>query len=130
MQEATEYYALIEYDEDQSELATQAFSDCLDQGWVVDGVLSQSISQTTELWRLRDGITESIAAYVPYKNDISVRISQVPDFLDDIDALVKEHYPDLEVCWFGHIGDGNLHLNILKPPELDINEFQEQKHFK
>ncbi|MCY4142309.1 MAG: FAD-binding oxidoreductase [Gammaproteobacteria bacterium] len=126
LRETTEYYALIEYDEDQSELATQAFSDCLDQGWVVDGVLSQSNSQTDDLWRLRDGITESIAGYVPYKNDVSVRISQVPEFLDDIDGLVKEHYPDLEVCWFGHIGDGNLHLNILKPPELDINEFQER----
>lgn len=126
LQNASEYYALVEYDEEQNELATQAFSSCLDQGWVTDGVLNQSGAQTDELWQLRDGITESIAGYVPYKNDVSVRISRIPGFLSDVDRVVSEHYPDLEVCWFGHIGDGNLHLNILKPPALDIAEFQER----
>jgi hypothetical protein len=31
--------------------------------------------------------------------------------------------PDFEICWFGHIGDGNLHLNILKPADLSKDEF-------
>ena len=52
-----------------------------------------------------------------------MRISRLPDFLDDVDELVAQRYPDFEVCWYGHIGDGNLHLNILKPEALSIDEF-------
>ena len=33
-------------------------------------------------------------------------------------------YPDFEVVWFGHIGDGNLHLNILKPENWDVQDFK------
>ena len=80
------------------------------------------------MWTLREGITESIAPFTPYKNDIAVRVSDVPAFLDDIDRLVGAHYPDFEVCWFGHIGDGNLHLNILKPKNLAIDAFYERCH--
>lgn len=122
----TQYYALLEYDESATDVATQAFSECVENGWITDGVLSQSESQSERLWELRDGITESIAADTPYKNDISVRISEVPGFLDDVGDVVTTHYPDLEVCWFGHIGDGNLHLNILKPPDVGILEFQDR----
>ena len=80
------------------------------------------------MWTLREGITESIAPFTPYKNEIAVRVSDVPAFLDDIDRLVGAHYPDFEVCWFGHIGDGNLHLNILKPKNLAIDAFYERGH--
>ena len=52
----------------------------------------------------------------------------MPGFLADVDRLVAEHYPDLETCWFGHIGDGNLHLNILKPPGLDLAAFHRRCH--
>ena len=47
----------------------------------------------------------------------------MPQFLAEIDAIVGEHYPDFDVLWYGHIGDGNLHLNILKPENLDKDEF-------
>ncbi|MCY3885235.1 MAG: FAD-binding oxidoreductase [Gammaproteobacteria bacterium] len=122
----SKYYALLEYDESMTEVATQAFSVCVNHGWITDGILSQSISQSKRLWEIRDGITESIARFTPYKNDISVRISEVPGFLDDVEGIVKDHYPDLEVCWFGHIGDGNLHLNILKPQNVGISEFEKR----
>ncbi|MNO69790.1 putative FAD-linked oxidoreductase [compost metagenome] len=47
----------------------------------------------------------------------------MPAFLKDIDTIVEANYPDFEVVWFGHIGDGNLHLNILKPENLSKDEF-------
>ncbi len=52
----------------------------------------------------------------------------MPDFLDEVDALVQESYPDFEVCWYGHIGDGNLHLNILKPQGLAPEAFFQRCH--
>ena len=98
----------------------------MDSGWVSDGVISQSDAQAAQLWRLREGITESLAPYKPYKNDVSVRISAMPAFLEETQALLARAYPHFEVVWFGHIGDGNLHINVLKPEALDHAEFVRQ----
>ena len=120
------FYALLEFEASTEEVANQAletFEFCVEQGWVVDGVMSQSQQQLENLWKLREYISETISHWTPYKNDISVTVSQVPAFLHDIDAIVAKHYPDFEIVWFGHIGDGNLHLNILKPENLSKDEF-------
>jgi FAD/FMN-containing dehydrogenase len=86
-------------------------------------VISQSDAQAAALWRLREGITESLAPHTPYKNDISVRVSAMPAFLAEAQSLLGEAYPHFEVVWFGHIGDGNLHINVLKPTELAMQAF-------
>lgn len=120
------FYALLEFEapyEPIMDEAMQIFEYCMEQGWVLDGVMSQSIAQAQELWKLREYISETISVFTPYKNDISVLISRVPEFIADIDSIVSENYPDFQVCWFGHIGDGNLHLNILKPENLSKDEF-------
>lgn len=120
------FYALLEFEastEEVANLALETFEYCVEQGWVVDGVMSQSEQQLQNLWKLREYISETISHWTPYKNDISVTVSQVPAFLKDIDAIVEANYPDFEVVWFGHIGDGNLHLNILKPENLSKDEF-------
>jgi FAD/FMN-containing dehydrogenase len=126
--EPAAFYALLEFDASRGEPAAACFEACVERGWVTDAVLSQSEAQASELWQLREGISESIAPYTPYKNDVSVRIAAVPAFLAEVDAVVKDAYPDFEVCWYGHIGDGNLHLNILKPAVLDANAFFERCH--
>lgn len=120
------YYALLEFEAISDGVMDDAmalFEKCVEEGWVVDGVISQSETQAKNLWRLREGISESIAPHTPYKNDISVVVSRVPEFLTEIDDVVTKHYPDFEIIWFGHIGDGNLHLNILKPAELEKEDF-------
>lgn len=123
---ACPFYALLEFEassEPVSEAALATFEHCVEQGWVLDGVMSQSEQQLQNLWKLREYISETISHWTPYKNDISVTVCQVPAFLHDIDAIVAAHYPDFEIVWFGHIGDGNLHLNILKPENLSKDEF-------
>jgi FAD/FMN-containing dehydrogenase len=122
------FYALLEFDEAELETAMAIFERTVEEGWVTDGVLSQSEGQAADLWALREGISESIASYTPYKNDLSVRIAFMPEFIEEVDALVASSYPDFEVCWYGHIGDGNLHLNILKPAELAGETFYERCH--
>ena len=115
------FYALLEFEASTEEVANDAlaiFEHCVEQGWVLDGVMSQSEQQLQNLWKLREYISETISHWTPYKNDISVTVSRVPAFLKDIDAIVEANYPDFEVVWFGHIGDGNLHLNILKPDNM------------
>ncbi len=122
------FYALVEFDASMNAAAATVFEACVEAGWVTDAVQSQSETQAKDLWQLREGISESIAPYTPYKNDVSVRISAVPGFLEEVDRVVTAAYPDFEVCWYGHIGDGNLHLNILKPAALDGAAFFERCH--
>ncbi len=122
----TKFYTLLEFEAPYEPIMDKAmaiFEDCMEQGWVVDGVMSQNLAQAAELWKLREYISETISVFTPYKNDLSVLISYVPDFINEIDHIVSSNYPDFEVCWFGHIGDGNLHLNILKPENMNKDDF-------
>jgi FAD/FMN-containing dehydrogenase len=120
------YYVVTEFDavdERAQEAGLAAFEHALEQGWVGDGVMAQSEAQAAALWRLREDITESLASRRPYKNDVSVRISAVPAFLHEMQALLAREYPQIEVIWFGHIGDGNLHINLLRPDRLTEQAF-------
>jgi len=123
------FYALIEFEvdhESKEENALQAYEACAEESLVIDGVMSQSLQQAKDLWRLREDISETISAYIPYKNDLSVIISKVPEFLDKVEERVTQNYADFKVLWYGHIGDGNLHLNILKPESMEVSEFFEK----
>jgi FAD/FMN-containing dehydrogenase len=119
------YYVVTEFDGDEAaqDAALAAFEQGLDRGWISDGVMAQSDAQAAALWRLREGITESLAPHRPYKNDISLRISALPAFLHEIQDLLGREYPHFEVVWFGHIGDGNLHINVLRPADLAEADF-------
>jgi len=123
------YYVVTEFDavdEKAREIALATFEQAVEKGWVSDGVLAQSDAQAAALWRLREGITESLAPHRPYKNDVSVKVSAVPAFLHEMQALLTHEYPQIEVVWFGHIGDGNLHINVLRPDDLDEVAFVAQ----
>ena len=120
------YYVVAEFadegDEDEAAVLA-AFEHCVAQGWVSDGAIAQSEAQAAQIWFLREDITESMARHVVYKNDISVRISSMPAFLSESFALFGREYPEFDVVWFGHIGDGNLHISIVKPAAMERGDF-------
>ena len=123
------FYVLIEFEQSSEadlERAMELFETCMEEGWVEDGAISQSLSQAENLWKLREDLSETLSQWKPYKNDISVSVSKMPAFIEKVDALVAEEYPDFEIVWFGHIGDGNIHLNILKPDDLTVEVFTER----
>lgn len=128
LQDRYPFYALVEFEtsENADIQVGQLIERCMGAGWVGDAVLSHSESQRRALWRLREDISETIARWTPYKNDISTTVSNVPLLLERVESLVATHYADLEVVWYGHIGDGNLHLNILKPEDTSVSAFQER----
>lgn len=99
------------------------FEHGMEQGWIVDGVISQSETQEKTFWRYREDISESLSPFSPYKNDIAVAISKVPQFMHDLDQILTTAYPTWTVVWFGHIGDGNLHINILRPDGMSKETF-------
>ena len=123
----TPFYALIEFENDSERIEAALFDAveaCMEKGWVIDAVMSQNVGQARALWRLREDISETLTRWTPYKNDISATVGNVPELLSRVDAVVHQHYPSWEVVWYGHIGDGNLHLNILKPEALDVAVFK------
>lgn len=123
---ASPYYLIVEIDAPAGgplDQAMSVFEELLEKEMIQDGILSQSPQQSRQLWRLREEISEATSHYSPYKNDVSVRISKVTDFLTETQELLNSSYPQFRVIWFGHIGDGNLHINILKPDDLSIPAF-------
>ncbi|AOE49736.1 FAD-linked oxidase [Kangiella sediminilitoris] len=120
------FYCLLEFDATSEEIIERALS-CFESGLedeaILNGVMSQSQQQADELWKYREYISETISSRKPYKNDIAVTPDKVSDFLHKVDSIVSEHYPAFEVIWFGHIGDGNLHLNILAPEDMEYKDF-------
>lgn len=125
----TPFYVLAEVEcpnESDEAKILEVFEKGLEEGWVLDGVISQSEVQAKTFWRYREDISESLSKHSPYKNDISVAISLVPPFMEDLDQVLAKAYPTWEVVWFGHIGDGNLHINILRPQGMSKEDFVQE----
>ncbi len=121
-----EWYVVCEVEcpsETSEQKIMSVFEECLEQAWVLDGVISQSEVQAKTFWRYREDISESLSKFSPYKNDISVAVSKVPAFMSDLEAVFAKAYPTWTVIWFGHIGDGNLHINILRPIGMSKENF-------
>lgn len=118
------YYLVVDFEgEGQEDKALSLFEQALEKGFISDGVLSQNQTQYKELWKYREDISECISYRSPYKNDVSVKISLIPDFLKTTEEYMSTKFPGFEVVWFGHIGDGNLHINILRPEEMALEDF-------
>ncbi len=123
--EPSSHYVLLEAEAGEAAaleaFVEQAFSDEL----ATDGTLAQSAAQAAELWTLREGISESLSSTgVPHKNDIALPVAGLEAFCADMETWFTSEYPDWEICLFGHIGDGNLHVNVMKPDALPEGEFR------
>jgi FAD/FMN-containing dehydrogenase len=95
-----------------------------EEGIIADGVLAQHATQARELWALREGISESLSATgMPHKNDISLPIAALAAFTRELDAVFAREYQGWELCVFGHVGDGNLHINVMKPDAMEKPAF-------
>ncbi|RYE84341.1 MAG: FAD-binding oxidoreductase, partial [Myxococcales bacterium] len=91
---------------------------------VTDGTMAQNGTQAAQLWALREGISESLSATgLPHKNDVSLPVAGLEAFCAELQGVFEARYPDWEICLFGHIGDGNLHINVMKPEGLDKATF-------
>ena len=126
-------HALIEVEVPQPgeaahEATHDALAECLadaqDEGTILDAVLAATEQQARELWALREDTSESLHHHHPHKSDIAVPVAVLPSFLAKWRECLAEHLPDVEAVVFGHIGDGNLHLNLLKPPTEDAHAFK------
>lgn len=128
------WYVLIEISSGQSIQAARQmieglFEKAFDTGIANDAVLAESESQRTAFWHMRESMS---GAQRPeggsIKHDISVPIAKVPEFLRQASIAVNEYTPNVRICAFGHLGDGNIHYNISQPVGADKQEFLSHWH--
>jgi FAD/FMN-containing dehydrogenase len=81
------------------------------------------------MWKLREEHSEAQKrAGANVKNDVSVPVSAVPELLARGTAACEALLPGIRVVPFGHVGDGNIHFNLLQPPGMDPAAFMAIDH--
>ncbi|XP_022751413.1 D-2-hydroxyglutarate dehydrogenase, mitochondrial-like isoform X2 [Durio zibethinus] len=111
------FYVLIETtgsDESYDREKLEAFLlSSMEGGLISDGVLAQDINQASSFWRIREGVPEALMkAGAVYKYDLSLPVEKMYNLVDDMRVRLGNL---AKVVGFGHLGDGNLHLNISAP---------------
>lgn len=121
------HYALVEVEARTEEERDEWLAELLDSGRVLDGTVAQTQKQARQLWEFREGISESLGATgFPHKNDIALPVAALEGFCGELQGVFDKRYPDWELCLFGHIGDGNVHVNVMKPDDMEPAEFFKQ----
>ncbi len=120
-------YILVEIELNEpgdTEEVVRVFGEAFENDLIQDVVVSESTAQSKELMDLRDLVGETLSThYTVHKNDISVPVSAIPSFVKDLHASIGAVYPEFKVVVFGHVGDGNLHVNVLKPAGMEDHNF-------
>lgn len=102
------------------------FEVAFDQGLVCDALMAQSMQQATEFWQVREQIPEANRLIGSVSShDISLPLSNVPDFITQASEMVQNMGPYRINC-FGHLGDGNLHYNVFPPKGGDQAEWRQK----
>jgi FAD/FMN-containing dehydrogenase len=123
------WYLLLEVSSPRSQAEAEAtieaiFEDGLERGFVEDGVRAQSLDQAATFWRMRESLSDiqkNLGGSI--KHDVAVPLAAVPELLARADAAAKALVPGCRLFPFGHIGDGNIHLNISQPDGMDKETF-------
>ena len=124
--EKTAFYLLLELDSaGQADTMMQPILEqAMEQDLIADAVISSNSAQFKELWSLRENISESISncGHVR-KNDISLPIDCLDRFVAQLEEVMGRSPKEIQMILFGHIGDGNLHINYIGPSNMPKPEF-------
>jgi len=97
----------------------------LEDRLILDAAVAQSEQQARDFWRVRE---DQSAGQKPegagWKHDISAPVSQVPAMLAEATAAVERFHPGVRVTAFGHLGDGNIHYDVIMPQGADRAAFE------
>ncbi|ORV91166.1 FAD-binding oxidoreductase [Mycolicibacterium iranicum] len=95
---------------------TERLADALEDAELSDEpAVGVDANAQQRLWQVREAVAEVLGVYgPPLKFDVSLPLSAIHAFSDDAARLIAEHAPDAIPVLFGHIGEGNLHLNIVR----------------
>ena len=135
------YFVLVEFASGQigalRDVAEGILADAFEGGLVLDGTIAGSEAQAEELWSIRHNASEAMKkdSSPCVKADVSVPIAAIPDFLRQADEAVLNMESGARIIAFGHMGDGNIHYDILGPVDGDhevwrgrMAEFEHRVH--
>ena len=101
----------------------------MSNGILTDAVIAESGAQRAAIWKLREEHSEAQKrAGASVKNDISVPVSKVPQLIRRATAACERLAPGVRCVPFGHLGDGNIHFNLVQPEGADGNAFLARDH--
>jgi FAD/FMN-containing dehydrogenase len=104
------------------ELLGQAMEDAL----VTDAMLCSNGTQAAALWKIREGISQAqVRAGKVIKHDIALPISAIAEFVDQAERMIAACELQAEIINFGHLGDGNLHFNVMIPLTSSYEEVKQ-----
>ncbi len=103
----------------------QALSKALEAGIILNAAIAQTEAQAAQFLRLRESLSAAQKGEgIALKHDISVPVSQMARFIHEASQAVQVIGPDCRVFAFGHVGDGNVHFNILQPRAMSADSFK------
>ena len=123
------WYVLLEAASPNAESAIQAQMDklletAIEADLVLDGTVAQTIDQRQKFWRIRESISEAQKLEGgSIKHDVSLPLDKISDFIDQATDALLQKFPGVRVTPFGHLGDGNLHFNVMQPKATDKKAF-------
>jgi FAD/FMN-containing dehydrogenase len=123
------WYALIEFSAGREgvlrPMAEELLSAALDAGEIADAAVAESEAQAKAFWRMRHSMSEAMRPEGGQaKYDVSVPVASVPAFLAAADAGVEQACPGARIVAFGHMGDGNIHYDVLQPVDATRDDFE------
>jgi FAD/FMN-containing dehydrogenase len=123
------FYVLLEIEKTGADGEIEQFLEHLfNNELITDATVANTSQQFKDFWALRENITESLTAYGHVrKNDIALAVDQLGQFVESLE-IFRESIKDeaLTLVLFGHIGDGNLHINYVASKTMPSSEFQEK----
>jgi FAD/FMN-containing dehydrogenase len=106
----------------------QVLEEALRRDLIQDGVIATSEAQRRSLWALRENPTEAMAHEgVVLRHDVAVPVSRVPDLIERAGAELGRAVPGVRIMPFGHVGDGNIHYNLLQPEAMSGETFRARR---
>jgi FAD/FMN-containing dehydrogenase len=118
------WYVLVETASGEQGMAETAMerllAAALEADVIQDGVIAQTGAQAKTLWALRENQSAAQKAEgAVWKHDVSVPVSRIADFIAEATRALEGRWAEVVVTPFGHIGDGNVHYDVLAKPGTD-----------
>ena len=123
------YYAIIEaLGSDQtrdSDLFEIALTEAGEKELFVDAVLARSDKQREDIWAVREDLQHVIRDFQPfYAFDVSLPVGEMSAYMAEVKKRLHQHWPQGQIAFLGHVGDGNLHIAIGAGAAKDREEIE------
>jgi FAD/FMN-containing dehydrogenase len=107
---------------------SETLAEAGDRHLLRDALIAASGVQAARLWKIRESLVEAqVAAGGTIAHDVSVPLSRIAEFIRRADAALAKAYPGIRPCAFGHVGDGNMHYNLVRPQHWDGARYRQER---